>query len=136
MHVNVNEFNLSAALIVCCGGRPAQWLSSVIDHIGFSAPLKYLLVVLKPGFTGKQLAALNPDITAMAEALPASEITGVIIATIAGQGERSGIQTCADQGCGDSSEAVPAHNTGFVESPSVLPGHINCTTAKLASNPP
>lgn len=94
MNVNLCDCGLSVALTVCCGCRLAQWLSSVVDHIGFSAPLKYLLVVLKPGFTGKQLAALNPDIAAMAKALPASEITGVIVATRAGQGERS-VQTGA-----------------------------------------
>ena len=66
--------------------RPSQWLSSVVQYIGYSAPLKYLLVVLKPRFGGRQLAALKPDVAAMAEAVPALELTGVIVATGAAPG--------------------------------------------------
>lgn len=74
------------ACALCCWCRPSQWLSTVVQYIGYSASLKYLLVVLKPGFGGKQLAALKPDVAAMAEAVPASEMTGVIVAAAAEAG--------------------------------------------------
>jgi hypothetical protein len=67
-------------------GRPSQWLSSVVQHIGYSAQLKYLLVVLQPRFGGKQLAAVKPDVAAMGEAVPASEVTGVIVAAASAPG--------------------------------------------------
>lgn len=57
-----------------------------MQHIGYSAQLKYLLVVLQPRFCGKQLAAVKPDVAAMGEAVPASEVTGVIVAAAASPG--------------------------------------------------
>jgi hypothetical protein len=60
----------------------------VVQYVGYAAPLKYLLVVLKPGFSGKQLAALKPDVAAMAEAVPADEMIGVIVATGAAAGRQ------------------------------------------------
>lgn len=74
--------------LLCC--RPAQWLSSVVQFVGFAEPLKYLLVVLKPGFSGQQLAAMTPDIPAMADVISSSEITGVIVATGAPSGTIQG----------------------------------------------
>ena len=61
--------------------RSAQWLSSVVRFVGFAGHVKYLLVVLKPGFGGQQLAALKSDVGTMKDALSASEIIGVIVAT-------------------------------------------------------
>lgn len=61
----------------------------MVQYVGFAVPLKYLLVVLKPGFGGKHLAALKPDVAAMADAVPASELTGVIVAAVAAPGEGS-----------------------------------------------
>lgn len=58
----------------------------MVEYVGFAVPLKYLLVVLKPGFGGKHLAALKPDVAAMADAVPASELTGVIVAAVAAPG--------------------------------------------------
>jgi hypothetical protein len=66
----------------------------VVQYVGFAVPLKYLLVVLKPGFGGKQLAALQPDVAAMADAVPASEITGVIVAAAAAPGRRAQLSNC------------------------------------------
>jgi hypothetical protein len=64
---------------------PSHWLSAAVHYCGFAAPLKYLLVVLQPSVcSGAALAALAPDIAAMADAISAAELTGVIVATTAG----------------------------------------------------
>lgn len=69
----------------------------MVQHIGFCAPLKYLLVVLKPGFGGAELAALKPNTAAMAHAVSASELTGVIVAAAAKEGEQTGcVQSTSD----------------------------------------
>lgn len=69
-----------------CLRRSSAWLSTVVQYVGFAAPVKYLLVVLKPSFGGKQLAAMKPDVATMAEVVPASELIGVIVATGATEG--------------------------------------------------
>jgi hypothetical protein len=74
---------VSCVVLLC---RPSTWLSTVVQYVGYSASLKYLLVVLKPGFGGKQLAALQPDVAAMTEAVPGSDMTGVIVAAAAAAG--------------------------------------------------
>jgi hypothetical protein len=71
----------------------------VVHFIGFAAPLKYLLVVLKPGVaTGAHLAALTPDTAAMRGAVPGEELTGVIVAAAGGSssdGDQGEVAVCA-----------------------------------------
>jgi hypothetical protein len=79
----IRQLEMMCLALLC---RPSEWLSTVVQYVGYSASLKYLLVVLKPGLGGKQLAALKPDVAAMSEAVPASEMTGVIVAAPATAG--------------------------------------------------
>lgn len=86
VHVTSSELKrlqMTCLALLC---RPSQWLSTVVQYVGYSASLKYMLVVLKPGLGGKQLAAMKPDVAAMPEAVPASEMTGVIVAAPATAG--------------------------------------------------
>ncbi|KAF6253732.1 hypothetical protein COO60DRAFT_1642910 [Scenedesmus sp. NREL 46B-D3] len=68
------------------------WLSSVVRHVGYVSALKYLLVVLQPDLQlGRQgLQALQPDIEQLQAAAAPDHLGGIIVSTLASQGEAGG----------------------------------------------
>ncbi|KAF8055728.1 hypothetical protein HT031_006632 [Scenedesmus sp. PABB004] len=61
-------------------GVESDWLAGAVAHVGFSAPLRYLLVVLAPRFTGAAaLTRLAPDPAALLGAAPPGAVGGVIV---------------------------------------------------------
>uniref|UniRef100_A0A383VVK7 Phenazine biosynthesis-like domain-containing protein n=1 Tax=Tetradesmus obliquus TaxID=3088 RepID=A0A383VVK7_TETOB len=70
----------------------AAWLSHVVQHVGYVAPLKYMLVALQPALQlGRQgLEALALDAVALEAAGSADYMGGLIVSTLPSTGEAGG----------------------------------------------
>eukprot|EP00879_Flechtneria_rotunda_P006739 GHRR01007080.1.p1 GENE.GHRR01007080.1~~GHRR01007080.1.p1 ORF type:complete len:176 (+),score=48.64 GHRR01007080.1:982-1509(+) len=55
-------------------------VAKAVAHAGYNANLKYLLVVLDNVYGRQDLEALQPHLAGMKDALPAADLTGLIIA--------------------------------------------------------
>lgn len=97
-----NNTGLINLLTACLQGHPAvqtantgaadtpaaadKQLLSAVDHVGYCAAVKYLLVVLRSGSGRRDLEQLRPDYSGMAAAVGGEEMIGVIITTAAEPG--------------------------------------------------
>lgn len=98
-----NNAGLVNLLIACLQGHPAvqaasagaadapaaamEQLLSTVEHVGYCAAVKYLLVVLKAGIGRRGLEQLKPDYSGLAAAVGGDQMIGVIVTTAADSGE-------------------------------------------------
>eukprot|EP00878_Enallax_costatus_P023625 GHUV01025133.1.p1 GENE.GHUV01025133.1~~GHUV01025133.1.p1 ORF type:complete len:315 (+),score=112.25 GHUV01025133.1:391-1335(+) len=94
-----NHTGLQELLTACLQGPPAapaadaspaeatQYLLSTVEHVGYCAAVKYLLVVLKGGTGRRGLEQLRPDFRRMAAAVGGDRMIGVIVTAAAEPGD-------------------------------------------------